>query len=92
MNERLKIAELIAKLGDADRLNRDKQDRVPISPEEEYVLKEIQRLEKLGDRAKTWRWLLANYCKIARAHELVANLKQRETLEHEFKAIVAGVV
>lgn len=81
MDDRLKIGELIAKLGAEDRLNRVKQDRVPISPEEDYILNQIASQHEITDRAKTWRWLLAKYSELRLAEEIVATLKEKQRAE-----------
>ena len=54
----------MARLGAVDGLERAKIDKVPISVEEDYLLNEIARAHGFAARAKTWRWLLAQYAKI----------------------------
>ncbi|MBI3588462.1 hypothetical protein HY095_04670 [Candidatus Micrarchaeota archaeon] len=88
MEDRLILKQKIAKLADEDKLNREQQDRIPISPEEDYLLNEIAREHKFPTRAKTWRWLLANYAKIEWAERVETAVKQKEGAEANLKIIL----
>lgn len=81
VEERLKIVDMIGKLADSDSLKREKQDRVPISNEEDYLLTEIQRLEGLPTRAKTWRFLLGRYGDIAFAQAVLTAFSKKNDAE-----------
>ena len=86
MEERLKIVGMIGKLANEDSLIRGKQDRVPISNEEDYLLTEIQRVEGLPTRAKTWRFLLGRYGDIAFAQAVLTAFSNKTTAEADLNA------
>ena len=88
MEERLKIKELIARLYAKDGLDRPKVDKVPVSPEEEYVLDQIQAEHKLPTRASVWRWLLAKYFDFQLAEQMVKATKAKA----EAEATLLGLV
>ena len=72
---------MVGSLADKDSLKRETQDRVPISPEEDYVLKEIERIEGLSTRAKTWRWLLGNYENLVKAKLICEAWEKKKAAE-----------
>ena len=88
MNDRPKLFEIIAQMAEKDGLIRDKTDKVPISPEEDYVLNEIQRIEGLPNRAKTWRWLMAQYRNISASKQIVEALKAKRLAEADLNGAI----
>jgi hypothetical protein len=87
----LKIAALVAKGLDGDGLTGEKVDKIPISPEVDYVLNEIAKEHGLATRAKTWRWLLANYVKSEWAERYCKAIKQEESVRLGLESLLAEI-
>jgi hypothetical protein len=91
MEERLKIAEMLARLEKRVGLERKQTDKVPIALEEDYVLNEIAKVHQISTRAGTWRWLLARYGDFELSERLVTAFRNKQRNDAEIEALLGEV-